>query len=127
MGDFIAAIRNAWLDDFTSVTKYLALFDGDPQGAGTELSGGGYARVATLATDWAAAAAGTLANTVTKSFPQATGDWNGGTAVPYWAICTASTIGVSDVEASDTLTVAKIVSSGDTAEFAIGDLDLTIT
>ena len=127
MADFTAAARNVWLDDFTSTTKYLALFDGDPQGAGTELSGGGYLRVAIAAADWAAAGSGTLANTAAKSFPQATADWNSGVDIPYWAICTSSTLAASDVEASDVPTTPKPVTSGDTASFAIGAIVLTIS
>ena len=128
MADFTATIRNGWLDDFTSTTKYLALFDGDPQGAGTELSNGGYARVAITASDWAAATGdGTCTNSAEKSFAKATADWNGGAAISHWAICTGSTIGVSDVEASDTLTVAKAITNGDTASFDAGDIDLSIS
>jgi hypothetical protein len=127
MADFVESIRNGWLDDFTSTTKYLALFDGDPQGAGTEISGGSYARVEITASDWAAASGGTLSNTAEKSFPQASADWNSGSAISHFAICTAGTADVSDVEASDALTTSKTVTSGDTASFAVGELDLTIT
>lgn len=125
MADFVASVRNGWLDDFGGTTKYLALFNGDPQGAGTELSGNGYARVSVASGDWGAAAAGAKSNSAKKSFPQATGDWNGGSAISHWALMDAATLG--NVQASDALTTAKVVQSGDTAEFEIGDLDLTVT
>ncbi len=124
MADFVESIRNEWLDTFGATTRYLALFDGDPQGAGTELSGGAYARVAIASADWGAAAAGAKSNTTKKSFPQASADWNGGSAISHWALMSLSTGGV--VQASDALNVAKIVQSGDTPEFDVGELDLTV-
>ena len=128
MGEFTAATRNAWLDDFTSTTKYLALFDGDPQAAGTEVTGGAYARVAITAADWGAATGdGTCANSALKSFVEASGDWISGADITYWGICTSGTATTDDVEASDTLTVAKPITNGDTASFAIGAVTLSIT
>ncbi len=113
------------MDTFGTTTRYLALFDGDPQGAGTELSGNGYARVSVVSGNWDAAAAGAKSNSAKKSFPQATGDWNGGSAISHWALMDAATNG--NVLASDALSVAKVVQSGDTPEFEIGDLDLTVS
>lgn len=124
MGSFTESIRNAWLDDFTSITKYLALFNGDPQAAGVELSGGGYVRVAINAADWDDAAAAALANSAKKSFPKATADWNGGSDITYWGVMSAITGGV--LQGSGALTVAKPVTNGDTAEFDPGEIDLAI-
>jgi len=101
---------------------YVALFTVAPTdaGGGTEVSGGGYARK--QHDTWDAASGGASENTGAITFDQASGDWgecvafalfdalSGGNMLPGWADLSAS----------------KTVNSGDTAEFADGDLDLSL-
>ena len=66
---------------FSLPTAYIALFTaaGTDAGSGfTEVTGGSYARKATVAADWNAAsgtAPSTISNAVTLAFPTATADW----------------------------------------------------
>jgi hypothetical protein len=105
-------------------TVYVALYTVAPTdaGGGTEVSGGSYARVAVTnnATNWPAASGGAKANGTAITFPTATADW--GTVVAF-AILDAATAGNFLYWAD--LTANKTVSSGDTASFAVGELDVT--
>jgi len=93
--------------------------DGDTAG---EVSGGSYARVSVTnnSTNWPAAANGAKSNGTAITFPQATGDWG---TVTYFAILDAATSG--NVLYWGQLTSSKTIENGDTASFAIGDLDIT--
>jgi hypothetical protein len=75
-------------------TVYVALFTTpvSDTGVGTEVSGGGYARVAVANTtaSWTTAANGQKSNAVAITFPKATANW--GTVVA-WAIFDAATGG----------------------------------
>ena len=106
-------------------TLYLALYTGAPTdaGAGTECSGGSYARVSVTnnSTNWPAAAAGAKANGVAFEFPTATGDW--GTCV---AMGIFDAVSGGNLLAWADLTVNKDVSTGDTAKFPIGNIDITL-
>jgi hypothetical protein len=134
MGSKSDYLENALLDhvlgggDFTRpATVYVGLWtaalddtsDGDTLG---EVSGGSYARVAVTnnATNFPAAAGGAKSNGTAITFPQATGDW--GTAT-HFAILDAATSG--NILYWGALTNSKTIETGDTAEFAIGDLDIT--
>jgi len=105
-------------------TVYVGLYTAAPTdaGGGTEVTGGSYARVAVTnnATNWPAAAAGAKANGTAVTFPTATASW--GTVVAF-GIFDAATAGNLLYWAD--LTVSKTVGSGDTAEFAVGDIDIT--
>jgi len=105
-------------------TVYVALYTVAPTdaGGGTEVSGGSYARVAVTNNDtnWPAAAAGAKANGTEITFPEATGDWG---EVVAFAILDADTAGNFLYWAD--LTASKTINSGDTAKFAVGDLDVT--
>ena len=81
-----------------------------------ECTGGSYARVSVTnnATNWPAASSGAKANGAAITFPQATGSW--GTATDT----------AGDILGYGDLTVSKAISSGDTASFAIGELDVTL-
>jgi len=103
-------------------TIYLALYtDATAQtdaGAGTEVTGGGYARVNVTA--WDAPNSGSTANTNAITFPTAT-DNNWGN-VRY--------VGITDGSAAmnllywGQLSADKTVNTGDTFSIAAGDLDL---
>ena len=105
-------------------TVYIALYTAAPTdaGGGTEVTGGSYVRksVTNNDTNWPAAAAGAKANGTEITFVEATASW--GTVVAF---------GIFDAAAAGnllywaTLTTNKTIDSGDTAKFAVGDLDVT--
>ena len=114
----------------TPVTWYVALYTACPTDstAGTEVTGGSYARVAVTAglTQWAGSQAaastiassgtgGTSSNNATITFPAPTANWG---VVTCWAITDASTAGNSWIYSA--LTVSKTINNGDAApSFAI--------
>ena len=104
-------------------TAFVALYTVAPgdTGGGTEVSGGGYARVGLVnnATTWPAASGGAKSNGTAFSFPEATGSQ--GTVVAF-AILDAAAAG--NFLYWGTVTVSKVITTGDTATFAIGDLDV---
>lgn len=93
----------------------------------TEPSGGGYARVATLAADWNAA---TLAdpslidNANVVDFGTASADWLAGADLTHVVLFDAATAG--NVLASTALAVGKPVTNGDPVSFPAGALDITL-
>jgi len=105
-------------------TVYIALFTAAPTdaGGGTEVSGGGYARVAVAnnTTNFPPASNGTKSNGTTITFPTATADW--GTVVAV-GIFDAATGGNLLFWAN--LTTSKTIQNGDTAQFAVGSLTFT--
>jgi hypothetical protein len=116
--------------DYTPpATLYIGLSETDPGETGS-LTGeptftNGYARVSTAAADWNAASGGSKTTGVPKTFPQASGgSWRSGANLAYFFISDASTAG--NMLCSGALTTAKPVLDGDTAEFAAGDLTLTL-
>ena len=128
MGSFAAYAKNKIVDHFTGKaawtmpTVYVALFVGDPEGAGTEVSGNGYARKQTAAADWNTASGGATSNAQALAFPQATGSWG---TVDYFALYDAASGG--NRTGSGLLSQSKTIGSGDTASFAVGELDVSLT
>jgi len=100
---------------------YLALFTVAPTDstAGTEVTGGSYARIDSKG-KWATPAAGSVSTNAVCTFPTATVDW--GTVVGF-AIMSA--ISGGSMLMWGTLTASKAVNNGDTASFASGALTLT--
>ena len=101
---------------------YVELYTVAPTdaGGGTPVSGGSYARK--VCNTWDVAAGGAIANTGAITFIQATGDW--GTVVAFGifdALVAGNFLAWAD------LTVSKTILSGDTAEFAASELDVTLT
>lgn len=104
---------------------HVALYTATPSdtGGGTEVSGGSYARAAVTnnATNFPAAAAGAKSNGTEITFVTATANW--GTVVAF---------GIHDDPTAGNLLVwgdvtpNKAINTGDTAKFAIGDLDITL-
>lgn len=136
-GSFSDYLENELLDHvfktgaYTPATNiFIALLNSTPTDAdtgttistaGKECTGGAYARVTCNA--WDAAAAGAIANTAAITFAQATdGNWG---QITHFAICDSATAG--NMLAWADLTAAKTIDSGDTAQFAAGDLDVTLT
>lgn len=81
--------QNAAADAVAAGFPWLALFDGDPGGAGVEITGNGYARQQVT---FAAASAGTPgeaeATNLPLTFPIA-----GGQSVSHWRLYSAQTAG----------------------------------
>lgn len=100
---------------------YVALYTADPSdsAAGTEVTGGSYARVDSK-TKWATPAAGSVSTNAVVTFPTASANWG---TVTGFALMTAITGG--NMLMWGTLTASKAVNNGDTASFASGALTLT--
>jgi len=105
-------------------TVWVALYTVAPTdaGGGTEATGGSYARVAVVNNDtnWPAASGGAKSNGAAVTFPQASASW--GTVVAF-AILDAASSG-NFLYWGD-LTANKVIDTGDTPSFAIGDIDIT--
>jgi len=126
LSDYAEKLLLDWMMTNGSATRptawYVALYTAAPSdsGGGTEVSGSGYARQAVT---FAAASTpgGTTSNTGAVSFTAAGGSWG-----------TISHIGIFDTLTSGNLlwhgsmTASKTIADGDTLEFAIGNIDLTI-
>jgi hypothetical protein len=105
-------------------TVYMALFTVAPTdaGGGTEVTGGSYVRkdITNNSTNFPAAAGGAKSNGVAITFAKATANWG---TVLAWALFDVVTSGNmlywGDVSPS------KLIEINDTAEFAVGDLDIT--
>lgn len=111
---------------YTLPTVYLALSTTTPVAAGTgvtEPSTGSYARVATTGV-WGSAAAGSISNTSSITFPTATADWASGSNMTYAVLYDASSGG--NMLGFGTLTTAKNVLNGDTCSIATGGVTITL-
>jgi len=101
---------------------YLALYTAAPSdsGGGTEVSTGGYARQS-VTFDAASTPGGTTSNTNAPSFTASGANYG-----------TVTHVGIFDNSSGGNLlwhgamTASKTVNDGDTLEFAVGDIDLTI-
>ena len=100
-------------------THYVALYTTAPDdtGAGTEVTGGSYARQSMAFT----VTADTASNTANVEFPKATASWG---TVTHFAILDAVSAG--NMMCYGTLTASKTVASGDTLRFNAGELDITV-
>jgi hypothetical protein len=126
LSDYAEKLLLDWMMTNGSATRptawYVALYTAAPSdsGGGTEVSGNGYSRQAVT---FAAASTpgGTTSNTGAVTFTAAGGSWG-----------TISHIGIFDASTSGNLlwhgsmTASKTIADGDTLEFAIGNIDLTI-
>lgn len=127
-GSFSDALEIKILDHLFKTTPfavptdiYIELYTVAPTdaGGGTPVSGGSYARK--VHNTWDGAGAGATANTGAITFIQATGDW--GEVVAFGLFDALS--GGNFLAWAD-LTVNKTIQDGDTAEFAAGELDITL-
>lgn len=109
-------------------TVYVALYTSDPTQAdtGTEVTGGGYARVATATdgTTWSAVDADTWDNDVEIAFPESTGAWSSSASITHVGIRDASTAG--NLLWYGTLGTARTVTAaGVTLRFAAGAITIS--
>lgn len=101
-------------------TWYVGLFTSDPTdtgAAGTEVSGGSYARTAVTFS----VTGDTASNTAAVEFPAATASWG---SVTHIGVHDASSGGNMLVHAA--LSTAKTIASGDVFRIPTGDLDITL-
>lgn len=126
MSSFSDYLENALLDHVfrntaltSPTTVYLALYTANPTdaGGGTEVTGGGYARQAIT---FGAASGGAISNTTQVSFTASGADFGTITGI---GIFDASTAG--NLLAWDAITPAT-VTDGDSINFPIGDIDITL-
>lgn len=126
LSDFSEKLLLDWLMTNGTATRptawYVALYTAAPSdsGGGTEVSGSGYIRKA-VTFGAASTPGGTTSNTGAVSFTASGGSWG-----------TITHMGIFDAETSGNLlwhgalTASKTVGDGDTIEFAIGNIDLTV-
>lgn len=126
MADFSDFLENELLDHVfrnsaytPPAAVYLGLYTAAPSdaGGGTEVSTGGYARQAIT---FGAAAAGAIANTGAVAFTASGANFG-----------TITHVGVFDASSAGNLLAWKAISSviindGDTLNFPIGDIDITL-
>lgn len=126
LSDYSEKLLLDWAMTTGSATRptawYVALYTAAPSdsGGGTEVSGSGYARQS-VTFDAASTPGGTTSNTGAVSFTASGG-----------AFGTVVAIGIFDAVSSGNLlwhgnmTASKTVDDGDTLEFSIGNIDLTL-
>lgn len=110
-------------------TWRVALFTTNPIADDTgavEVTGGSYARASITQAQWTAATApaggpSVLENTAAVTFPAATADW--GTVVGFGLYDLAS---AGTLIAWGVISPGKVISNGDTASFAAGQLDIIL-
>jgi len=105
---------------YVALTKSTVADDDAGSSLPGEISGGAYARV--TCNTWDAASGGATENTQTVQWAQATADWG---VIVCFALMDHSTTG--NLLAYGSLNTTKNVQSGDTAKFATGDIDITLT
>lgn len=98
---------------------YCAAFVGDPGGAGSEVSGGGYARQQ-VTIDAATAAA--ASNSQDILFPEATADWG---TIDYLCLFDAASSGNTMFYGA--LSTAKAIGTSDQLKIAAGNFDLSFS
>lgn len=112
--------------DYTRLaTTYIALYTADPGEtfAGTEVTGGSYARVTFTnnATNWPASSGSLKSNGIDIDFGTASANWG---TVTHVAIASAATAGVGLFYGA--LTASKVVNNGDGFKFLATKLVITL-
>lgn len=113
-----------WLFTADSATRpttwYIGLFTSDPTdtgSAGTEVSGGSYARTSVSFT----ISGNEATNSAAVEFPEATGSWG---TITHIGVMDASSAGNMIVHSA--LSASKTIASGDVFRINAGDLDITL-
>jgi hypothetical protein len=126
LSDYAEKLLLDWAMTTGSATRptawYVALFTAAPSdsGGGTEVSTGGYTRQS-VTFDAATSPGGTTSNSGVVSFTASGANYG---TVTHIGIFTASTAG--NLLWHGAMTASKTVNDGDTLEFSIGNIDLTI-
>lgn len=126
LSDYSEKLLLDWMMTTGAATRptawYVALYTAAPSdsGGGTEVSGAGYSRKS-VTFDAAATPGGTTSNSNAVTFTASGGSYG---TVTHIGIMTASTAG--SLLWHGALTASKIVNDGDTLEFSIGNIDLTL-
>jgi len=126
LSDHAEALLLDWLMTNGTATRptawYVGLFTAAPSdaGGGTEVSTGGYARQS-VTFDAASSPGGTTSNSGAVSFTASGADYG---TVTHIGIFDASTSG--NLLWHGALTASKTVADGDTLEFSVGNIDLTL-
>ena len=115
---FTESARNEMLDD-QGATRDIALYVGDPAGAGSEITGTGYAR---QSASMGAASAGARSNTNLVEFDNGgQTDWPNN--VSHWAGYSGGVLKTTGaLQATRDMSIANAKIS-----FAIGDIDESVT
>lgn len=127
LSDYAEKLILDWMMTTGSATRptnwYVALYTSAPSdaGGGTEVSGNGYARES-VAFDAATSGTGTTSNTGLVSFTASGGDWG---SITHIGIHDAASAG--NLLWHGSLAAAKTVNDGDSLEFAVGNIDLTVS
>jgi hypothetical protein len=126
LSDYSEKLLLDWMMTTGSATRptvwYVALYTAAPSdsGGGTEVSGSGYSRKSVTFSS-ASSPGGTTSNSNTVTFTAAGGNWG---TITHCGIFDATSSG--NLLWHGALTASKTVNDGDTLQFAIGDMDLTI-
>lgn len=126
LSDYAEKLLLDWAMTTGSATRptawYVALYTAAPSdsGGGTEVSTGGYARQS-VTFDAASSPGGTTQNNNVVSFTASGANYG---TVTHIGIHTASTGG--QLLWHGAMTASKTVNDGDTLEFSVGNIDLTI-
>lgn len=126
LSDYAEKLLLDWAMTTGSATRptawYVALYTAAPDdtGGGTEVSGSGYSRQA-VTFGAASSPGGTTSNTGAVTFTASGGSWG---TVSHIGIHDASTAG--NLLWHGSMTASKSVADGDTLEFSIGNIDLTL-
>jgi hypothetical protein len=105
---------NVLYEEFVGVTWYVGL-----RASGVELSGGSYGRVAV--SDWASTATNIMTNPSIFTFPTASADWATADEVALYSAGSGGAPKYSGV-----LDNPITVRSGQTRQFAVGDLKIKL-
>lgn len=126
LSDYSEKLLLDWLMTNGSATRptsrHVAIYTAAPSesGGGTEVSGNGYSRQE-VTFSAASTPSGTTSNNNAVSFTAAGGSWG---TITHIGIFDAATGG--NLLWHGALTAPKTVGDGDTLEFSIGNIDLTI-
>lgn len=126
LSDYAEKLLLDWMMTTGAATRptawYVALFTAAPSdaGGGTEVSGAGYARQS-VTFSAASTPGGTTSNSNAVSFTASGGSYG---TVTHVGIFTASSAG--NLLWHGAMTASKTIADGDTLEFSIGNIDLTI-
>jgi hypothetical protein len=134
MSDFSNYAENKVCDhalgiaSWTMPTPYVALFTAvtDAEaGTGTEVTGGGYVRMALSGAAMSSASGGASSNGTALSWAAASGNWSSLSPVTHAGLFDASTAG-NAITVIKALPQSKIIGTGDVFTFPIGDIDFAV-